>query len=405
MKHLFLLCITLLLSISVYGQKDSENYIKAGKPVFVIAKRNNCRILSENIDREKTELETNFKLLNVEVREVLSLKKGEGIQFENEAHTTVYIEGDNNLGDNCTKVIFWDGKSTSDPIVYKGLYLSTEYFFPKLLKKKVQSNYYTYFLSKLEQYKNKEEKITSHSKEVSDRFVYYELVKEIDYSNFMSSYELLPVNTKGIKVIQVKCNGKNNSRTIYLNEKGQLIKRRSFFEDGEESSINEYVYENGLLRKKIQKSNKGAIDETLYAYNDNEIFAKAISKDNPPFENYYNCNYAQLKEDFLDLYIVHFSTFDYSVNERAAVIKQGNLIVNKELDLTIHLSRTKNYLPITYKYKNKEGKIIAKQPTLWENIFEGEKTEYHWDNNQRISKIVITEGKEKTVYTYEYEMY
>ena len=171
---------------------------------------------------------------------------------------------------------------------------------------------------------------------------------------------------------------KNNSRTIYLNEKGQLIKRRSFFEDGKESSINEYVYENGLLRKKIQKSNKGAIDETLYAYNDNEIFAKAI---------------------------VHFSTFDYSVNERAAVIKQGNLIVNKELDLTIHLSRTKNYLPITYKYKNKEGKIIAKQPTLWENIFEGEKTEYHWDNNQRISKIVITEGKEKTVYTYEYEMY
>ena len=137
------------------------------------------------------------------------------------------------------------------------------------------------------------------------------------------------------------------------------------------------------MRKKIQKSNKGAIDETLYAYNDNEIFAKAISKDNPPFENYYNCNYAQLKEDFLDL----------------------NLIVNKELDLTIHLSRTKNYLPITYKYKSKEGKIIAKQPTLWENIFEGEKTEYHWDNNQRISKIVITEGKEKTVYTYEYEMY
>ena len=92
-------------------------------------------------------------------------------------------------------------------------------------------------MSKLEQYKNKEEKITSHSKEVSDRFVYYELVKEIDYSNFMSSYELLPVNTKGIKVIQVKCNGKNNNRTIYLNEKGQLIKRRSFFEDGEESSI------------------------------------------------------------------------------------------------------------------------------------------------------------------------
>ena len=62
--------------------------------------------------------------------------------------------------------------------------------------------------ARLKEYKSKKEKITSHSKEVSDRFVYYELVKEIDYSNFMSSYELLPVNTKGIKVIQVKCNGK-----------------------------------------------------------------------------------------------------------------------------------------------------------------------------------------------------
>ena len=157
--------------------------------------------------------------------------------------------------------------------------------------------------------------------------------------------------------------------------------------------------------KKIEKSNKGAIDETLYAYNDNEIFAKATSKDNPPFGNYYNCNYAQLKDDFLDIYVVILSAYNHSVIERATVIKQGNLIVDKELDLTIHLSRTKNYLPITYKYKNKEGKIIAKQPTLWENIFEGEKTEYHWDNNQRISKIVVTEGKEKTVYTYEYEMY
>ena len=258
--------------------------------------------------------------------------------------------------------------------------------------------------SRLKEYKSKKEKITFHSKKVSDRFVYYELVKKIDYSQFMSSYELLPINTKGIKMIQVKCNGKN-SLTIYLNEKGQLIKTRSFFEDGEESSINEYVYENGLLRKKIERSNKGAIDETLYAYNDNEIFAKAISKDNPPFGNYYNCNYAQLKDDFLDIYVVILSAYNHSVIERAAVIKQGNLIIDKELDLTIHLSRTKNYLPITYKYKNKEGKIIAKQPTLWENIFEGEKTEYHWDNNQRISKIVVTEGKEKTVYTYEYEMY
>jgi len=169
---------------------------------------------ADMIERERTELETNFKLLNVEVREVLSLKKGEGIQFENEAHTTVYIEGDNNLGDNCTKVIFWDGKSTSDPIVYKGLYLSTEYFSPKLLKKKLQSNYYTYFMSKLKEYKNKEEKITPRSKDISKAYVYNELMEWL-YKGWLKDYQLIEMEFKGVKSIVVKENGKN---VVFLRE-------------------------------------------------------------------------------------------------------------------------------------------------------------------------------------------
>ena len=61
MKHLFLLCICLLLSISVYGQTNDEKYFKTGKPVFVIAKLNMCTTKDEMLEREKAELEKNFK--------------------------------------------------------------------------------------------------------------------------------------------------------------------------------------------------------------------------------------------------------------------------------------------------------------------------------------------------------
>ena len=70
------------------------------------------------------------------------------------------------------------------------------------------------------------------------------------------------------------------------------------------------------------------------------------------------------------------------------------------------LSNTKNYLPISYyDYNGNKGVVEEKSPILWIETLGERITEYHWDSNQRISKIVIIEGKEKTVYTYEYEMY
>ena len=394
MKHLFPLCISLLLSVSVYGQKDSENYIKAGKPMFVIAKRNNCRILSENIDREKTELETNFKLLNVEVREVLSLKKGEGIQFENEAHTTVYIEGDNNLGDNCTKVIFWDGKSTSDPIVYKGLYLSTEYFSPKLLKKKLQSNYYTYFMSKLKEYKNKEEKITPRSKDISKAYVYNELMEWL-YKGWLKDYQLIEMEFKGVKSIVVKENGKPE-REIVLNERGEVQKVWFLPKRDEEEADMQYFYEDGLLRKFVDNMNVVFPEQDIFGYNDNEIFQKAIGKEIPPYDKensfYYDCNYTLLKGDLLEKHYVRLYHSDYNVSEFLGWVKNGKSISKKDF-------------PITYQYNGVEGKVKMKKANIWEDVLGDRTVIYYWDNNYHITKIKVIKDKEKTVYTYEYKMY
>jgi hypothetical protein len=391
MKHLFPLCISLLLSVSVYGQKDSENYIKAGKPMFVIAKRNNCRILSENIDREKTELETNFKLLNVEVREVLSLKKGEGIQFENEAHTTVYIEGDNNLGDNCTKVIFWDGKSTSDPIVYKGLYLSTEYFSPKLLKKKLQSNYYTYFMSKLKEYKNKEEKITPRSKDISKAYVYNELMEWL-YKGWLKDYQLIEMEFKGVKSIVVKENGKPE-REIVLNERGEVQKVWFLPKRDEEEADMQYFYEDGLLRKFVDNMNVVFPEQDIFGYNDNEIFQKAIGKEIPPYDKensfYYDCNYTLLKGDLLEKHYVRLYHSDYNVSEFLGWVKNGKSISKKDF-------------PITYQYNGVEGKVKMKKEYLWEDVLGGTTVIYHWDNHHHITKIEVSNKQGKTVYTYEY---
>ena len=108
MKHLFLLCICLLLSISVYGQTNDEKHFKAGKPVFVIAKLNMCTVEDEMLEREKAELEKNFKSLNAEVREVKFLLEGEELVFENNAHSTVSLIEKSDFEENCVNLLGWE---------------------------------------------------------------------------------------------------------------------------------------------------------------------------------------------------------------------------------------------------------------------------------------------------------
>ena len=391
MKHLFLLCICLLLSISVYGQTNDEKYFKTGKPVFVIAKLNMCTTKDEMLEREKAELEKNFKLLNTEVREVRFLSEGEELVFENNAHSTVSLREKSDFEENCVNIIYWDGKKSSTPIVYDGVCLATEFFSPKLLKKKLVSSYYTHFMYKLKEYKNKEEKITSRSKDISKAYVYNELMEWL-YKGWLKDYQLIEMEFKGVKSIVVKENGKPE-REIHLNERQQVQKVWFLPKRDEEEADMQYFYEDGLLRKFVDNMNVVFPEQDIFGYNDNEIFQKAIGKEMPSYDKensfYYDCNYTLLKGDLLEKHYVRLYHPDYNVSESLGWVKNGKSISKKDF-------------PITYQYNGVEGKVKMKKEYLWEDILGDTTVIYHWDNHYHITKIEVSNKQGKTVYTYEY---
>ena len=391
MKHLFLLCICLLLSISVYGQTNDEKYFKTGKPVFVIAKLNMCTTKDEMLEREKAELEKNFKLLNTEVREVRFLSEGEELVFENNAHSTVSLREKSDFEENCVNIIYWDGKKSSSPIVYDGVCLATEFFSPKLLKKKLVSSYYTHFMYKLKEYKNKEEKITSRSKDISKAYVYNELMEWL-YKGWLKDYQLIEMEFKGVKSIVVKENGKPE-REIHLNERQQVQKVWFLPKRDEEEADMQYFYEDGLLRKFVDNMNVVFPEQDIFGYNDNEIFQKAIGKEMPSYDKensfYYDCNYTLLKGDLLEKHYVRLYHPDYNVSESLGWVKNGKSISKKDF-------------PITYQYNGVEGKVKMKKEYLWEDVLGDTTVIYHWDNHYHITKIEVSNKKGKTVYTYEY---
>ena len=391
MKHLFLLCISLLLSISVYGQTNDEKHFKAGKPVFVIAELNMCTTKDEMLEREKAELEKNFKSLNAEMREVKFLLEGEELVFENNAHSTVSLRENSDFEENCVNIIYWDGKKSSTPIVYDGVCLATEFFSPKLLKKKLVSSYYTHFMSKLKEYKNKEEKITSRSKDISKAYVYNELMEWL-YKGWLKNYQLIEMEFKGVKSIVVKENGKPE-REIHLNERGEVQKVWFLPKRDEKEADMQYFYEDGLLRKFVDNMNVVFPEQDIFGYNDNEIFQKAIGKEIPPYgkENsfYYDCDYILLKGDLLEKHDIQLYHPNYNVSESLGWVKNGKSISKKDF-------------PITYQYNGVEGKVMMKKEYLWEDVLGDTTVIYYWDNHYHITKIEVSNKQGKTVYTYEY---
>ena len=391
MKHLFLLCISLLLSVSVYGQTNDEKHFKAGKPVFVIAELNMCTTKDEMLEREKAELEKNFKSLNAEMREVKFLLEGEELVFENNAHSTVSLRENSDFEENCVNIIYWDGKKSSTPIVYDGVCLATEFFSPKLLKKKLVSSYYTHFMSKLKEYKNKEEKITSRSKDISKAYVYNELMEWL-YKGWLKNYQLIEMEFKGVKSIVVKENGKPE-REIHLNERGEVQKVWFLPKRDEKEADMQYFYEDGLLRKFVDNMNAVFPEQDIFGYNDNEIFQKAIGKEIPPYgkENsfYYDCDYILLKGDLLEKHDIQLYHPNYNVSESLGWVKNGKSISKKDF-------------PITYQYNGVEGKVMMKKEYLWEDVLGDTTVIYYWDNHYHITKIEVSNKQGKTVYTYEY---
>ena len=164
----------------------------------------------------------------------------------------------------------------------------------------------------------------------------------------------------------------------------------------EEQADMEYFYEDGLLRKFVDNMNVVFPEEDLFAYNDNEIFQKAVAKELPPYDKensfYYDCDYTQLNGNLLEKQYVRLYHPDYYVSESLGWVKSGKSVYMKDF-------------PITYQYNGVKGKVKMKKANIWEDVLGDRTVIYYWDNNYHITKIKVIKDKEKTVYTYEYKMY
>lgn len=407
MKHLLFLCLTVLMLVPAHAQNDDENnnFIAAGQPIFIIVIGEYCGIPNNLGTREEAELAKNFKSLNPKIR--YAWISTQPLTFDNYKHSTIHF--DNEEGKGCVRVVYWDGKKSSTPLLYNDLVGATEYFSPKLLKKKVESSYYTEFQKRLKHFQQKKEHLTSRSKEVSDRYV-----KDVLINQALMLSPVFSLNLKNVKRITVKENKQVQMR-LCLNEQGLLSRIER--QDGE--VYMECKYEDGLLRELVEyQSDAEPLTTTQYLYNDNEIFKKVVKEETPPYDGkhfYYSCDYYQLQDDFLNCYRTNFSTDTWSIYENI-IKREGNKIIDEDdLNKTVYtLSNTKNHLSITITFGKEDGergqgKFIQKNPLLW--VFESynQTNKFHWDKQGRVIKIESKrkdmEDSEDVTYYFQYEMY
>ena len=407
MKYLLFLCLTVLMLVPAHAQNDDENnnFIVAGQPIFIIVIGEYCGIPNNLGTREEAELAKNFKSLNPKIR--YAWISTQPLTFDNYKHSTIHF--DNEEGKGCVRVVYWDGKKSSTPLLYNDLVGATEYFSPKLLKKKVESSYYTEFQKRLKHFQQKKEHLTSRSKEVSDRYV-----KDVLINQALMLSPVFSLNLKNVKCITVKENKQVQMR-LCLNEQGLLSRIER--QDGE--VYMECKYEDGLLRELVEyQSDAEPLTTTQYLYNDNEIFKKVVKEETPPYDGkhfYYSCDYYQLQDDFLNCYRTNFSTDTWSIYENI-IKREGNKIIDEDdLNKTVYtLSNTKNHLPITITFGKEDGergqgKFIQKNPLLW--VFESynQTNKFHWDKQGRVIKIESKrkdmEDSEDVTYYFQYEMY
>ena len=306
--------------VPAHAQNDDENnnFIVAGQPIFIIVIGEYCGIPNNLGTREEAELAKNFKSLNPKIR--YAWISTQPLTFDNYKHSTIHF--DNEEGKGCVRVVYWDGKKSSTPLLYNDLVGATEYFSPKLLKKKVESSYYTEFQKRLKHFQQKKEHLTSRSKEVSDRYV-----KDVLINQALMLSPVFSLNLKNVKCITVKENKQVQMR-LCLNEQGLLSRIER--QDGE--VYMECKYEDGLLRELVEyQSDAEPLTTTQYLYNDNEIFKKVVKEETPPYDGkhfYYSCDYYQLQDDFLNCYRTNFSTDTWSIYENI-IKREGNKIIDE----------------------------------------------------------------------------
>ena len=402
MKLIFsiILFIALSLQINVFGQvvryyeegleaKDNV-VISGGKSVFVITISPFFGSNDFVTNREKKELEKNFRNLQSEVK----VEYTNEIIFKNKnSRKFNFKESD----ESPQRVFYWDGKIDSEPVVYEGLMHATEFFAEKL-NLDVVSSYDIDFEKLKEEYLTPpEEKITKKSKEISDFFLNKMVMSDLFYLE-KGSENFYKMNFKGIKSIKVvpSINGKDViPMEITFNEDG-LPMNMNYTMEKNVKNFN-FQYENGLIRNLGNDSNLYYVDDKIIAINEDSRTVYTV-KD----------------EDFL---VSRYDTFfdDSRKMYWREIDVEGNLISYKEEgggnDTTYKLASRKNIFPVVHRVAHsadKESVVEKKGLEIIEKYLPDNKV-FIWTFNEKgfIKKASFNDlrDKEKLEITYLYEYY
>lgn len=366
------------------GGNNGKLIVNGGRPTFVIfyAYYGSSNI-DEYYDREKAELENNFKDINAKV--IITDAKNIIVKNKNLKKTSFTEEASN--------VLFWDGKVESAPIVSNGFLKSTEYF-SDLFGKPKASSYYTDFYSKQEKLRTPEaEKITEKSKLLSRKYV-NSLLTDILFHSEKGMSDLLDFNPKGVKSIKLKSNNPREEKAeAYFDTDGKLT------EVVFPKVSLKFVYENDVLRK------MGAVggEETEFVYNDNS--AKTFD-DNGVVEY-------RLKDNFL-LYKADYFYDDYYTELTKEVTYENNHLAYKESgnlnNTDFYLSNAKDIFPVKATYYNgdSQSSITKTGNKIVEKSDESEIT-YFLNDKNLIEKLTYSNNEDgnKKGFTssYEYQYY
>lgn len=401
MRAIFSIILFLLLSVNInfYGQvartyeegkEPSEKVIiSGGKPVFVIAISPTWVSDSLVIDREKNELKENFKNLNPNVK----IEYTDVVVFKNKNIRKFDFRNSEESGQ---RILYWDGKVDSQPILYESLMYSTE-FFSEQLGLNLVSSYVANFEKLKEEYLTPpEEKITKKSKEVFDIFLNKTIMSYLFYLE-KGSENFYKMNFKGIKSIKAVPSTTVKDvvpMEITFNEEGLPINMNYILE----KKVNnfDFQYENGLLKNFNNKGQFYYVDDKIIIINEDTRTVFTI-KDNDFL--------LQRSDTFYD------DTKKISWRE---IDLEGNRISYKEdgglNNSTFDMSSRENIFPVSqFVAHSKEENIYEKKGSEIIEIYHPDNKIFIWTLNEKglIEKFSVNDqdAKEKIEIKYLYEYY
>lgn len=394
------LFIAFSLNASLWGQKTMMAYekgkepkdkvlISGGKPVFVIAISPNAASDSFITDREKKELEQNFKNLQPDVK----VEYTDVIIFKNKNIKKFDFQ---KLNDKLERIIYWDGKVESDPVVYDGLMNATEFFAQELDLDVVSSYNVDFEILKSDYLTPPEEKMTKRSKEVSDFFLNKSVMSVLFYLE-KGSENFYKMNFKGIKSIKAvpsKLVDDVVPMEVIFNEDGLPIKMK--YGAGKKIKSFDLIYEDGLIRNYLS-------DERLYFVDDKII---TIDQDSRTV-------YTRKDKDFL---VSRYDTFldDTKTVYWTQVDIVDNIISFKQEgglnNTTYELASRKNIFPVIHRVAHSEkDNLIEKKGLEIIETYHPDNKIFIWTINEKglIEKFSVNDQreKEKIEITYLYEYY